>query len=70
MNNNFYFILKVSLGGDEKAFVAGEVVCDAKGKPQFLPGVYNEEGVFVPGVTLETLDGQMFVEGKLTAVNK
>lgn len=57
-------------GAPEKVFVAGEVVADAKGKPQFLPGVYNSDGVFTPGVNLETLDGQMFVEGKLHQVNK
>ena len=53
-------------------FLAGEVVADSKGKPVFLPGVYGEgdDARFTPGLNLDTIDGQMFVEGKMAVVNK
>ena len=42
---------------------------DSKGQIQFMPGIYttNDDGreIFVPGMNIETLEGTMFVEGKL-----
>ena len=58
---------QVRAAGGKPVFLRGEVVTNPKtGLPQFVPGVYEEEGGrFVPGMVVDTIDGPMFVEGVL-----
>ena len=48
-------------------FIYGEIIFNARGQPQFLPGIYDEtNGNFLPGLVCETSKkDSLFVEGKL-----
>ena len=48
-------------------FIYGEIIFNARGQPQFLPGIYDEtNGNFLPGLVCETSKKEsLFVEGKL-----
>ena len=51
---------------DGGIFVHGEIITSIKGLPQFLPGMYSEDGQFVPGMICDTSKKEtVFVEGKL-----
>lgn len=51
---------------DGGVFLHGELIVNPKGLPQFIPGIYNENNEFLPGVVCETAQKEsMFVEGKL-----
>ena len=55
-------------------FLHGEIIVTAKGQPQFLPGIYEEEtenGQFCPGVVFSGGKKEgLFIEGKLLNVKE
>ena len=71
VNGNFVHGQTLDLGnGMGKVFVQGEIVTNAAGQPQFVPGVYMTDEktgkeTFVHGMNMDSLDGTVFVEGKL-----
>lgn len=51
---------------DGGLFLHGELIINPKGLPQFIPGIYNENNEFLPGMVCDTAQKEsLFVEGKL-----
>ncbi|TRY61200.1 hypothetical protein TCAL_03203 [Tigriopus californicus] len=65
INGEFVPGQMMRLDGNQAVFVPGQTVISEEGRNEFVCGIFEEGGKFTPGMTLDSLDGPVFVMGRL-----
>lgn len=65
VNGKFVPGQMMKLDGNQAVFVPGQIVITEDGRSEFVCGIFEEGGKFTPGMTLDSLDGPVFVMGRL-----